>query len=212
MWEFPRYGLLGCPSCGHIRTMPLGLLTTWAYSPLALWGPNTWAIQLLRRLDFSSFFLIHLSNHLSLLYYWISVSTELNALATFTTEATLVCQEASSHPAGPPSHGKGPLSSVIWEISLWCVTQSEWGSPGWKFLSPQHLPLFFLADPLDSSLELSHLPGASATCSGVCDLSLPLCPWSYLFPLSSCPPGPRHFKLPCLPLRDACHILRLLRI
>lgn len=143
MWEFPSYGLLGCPSCGHIRTMPLGLLTTWAYSPLALWGPNTWAIQLLRRLDFSSFFLIHLSNHLSLLFYWISVSTELNALATFTTEATLVCQEASSHPAGPPSHGKGPLLSVIWEISLWCVTQSDWGCPGWKLSSPQHLPLFF---------------------------------------------------------------------
>lgn len=53
------------------------------------------------------------------------------------------------------------------------------------------------------------LPGTSSHPRSKC-LSLPPLPWSCLLPLSSCLPGPIYFKLPCLPLGVACHILRLL--
>lgn len=71
------------------------------------------------------------ANHLSHLLYWISKLPVWSSGVT--TKATMVC------PTQPLSHGKGCPSSVIWDISLWQASQSAWGSPTLRFLSPGHL-------------------------------------------------------------------------
>lgn len=63
----------------------------------------------------------------------------------------------SFFPAGPLSYEKECLSLVIWGISLYQFSQSTWGCPGLKGLSPQHISS---SEPfvLSASVELSCLP------------------------------------------------------
>lgn len=147
----------------------LGLSTTWAYSLQCTTGSHHVGNSIYKELSLHHLFsyIPALTTHLS---PSIGVTTELPVLFSLLWKP---CQEASSNPTWPPSHGKGCLSSLIWDISHWQVSQSAWGYLVWNFC--YHTLNFLLTD--DSSqllLEFPHLPLQSSI----------MAPGSVIFPSS----------------------------
>lgn len=131
----------------------LGLSATWAYSLSALQGPTMWTLLFTKTLA-----LLHLSSCLPALTTYLSpsagITTELPALFSLLWKP---CQEVSSNPTWPPSHGKGCLSSLVWDISHWQVSQSAWGYSVWNVCYYTLNPL--LTDDFSQLLlELPHIP------------------------------------------------------
>lgn len=140
------YALLGCQKYGHIPFMPFWISCQMGISLVCPLGSPHMDIlpaipfgalphgqfYLLRHLPSLAIFSSNCSNHLSFPFYWVSLWSSLLCLLFL-----LKAMPGNFHlPYWAPIRWKGTHSSVVWDISLWQVTQSIWGCFQLKFLLP----------------------------------------------------------------------------